>query len=525
MEGMENAWEADPAWPVMAQADGEMLGAQGGDGNTADEGTAAEGEVTADLPKKKIRKARTRKRGGAAAPPTEADAGNQGLPGSAMATGDVEAGQGLQETADAFRDDPRVKFLQEQHQLQLVALEESLASRDAAAEGHAATIKKLTDDLEESQNKLRNAEKAVKIADNFTGDEAARATKEERAFQKYRDEHEETIKAAPATVTALAAARKTVADLTSELKDADDILSSMIAQRDESITECVNLRAANERLESELATSKELVATNAANHDAANSLLADEIAQVHTELEDAFSDMAKDLTMDEKFAYARDLQQKTTRLESTLQDEIEEPEAAEPEVLSFSKITSVETVPVAAVAATAAKKPLKFSAISSVNTPPVVLPAAAAPAAAAKKPMSFSGITSVETAPVAAPVAAAATTKKPMTFSGITSVNTAPVAAAPAAVKKPLAEVIEVTKIVNVPYDRFVDRAVFPWWMLLLLLLGLLACLGGFAALWREQQIWVTANDTAYQRLMGTNQETWLEWIVLGVKDLVLPPI
>ena len=62
MENMENAWDAEPAWPVLVQADGEVLGAQGGVVNTADEGTAAPGEVTA--PRK--RKARTRKRGGAA---------------------------------------------------------------------------------------------------------------------------------------------------------------------------------------------------------------------------------------------------------------------------------------------------------------------------------------------------------------------------------------------------------------------------------------------------------------------------
>ena len=113
-----------------------------------------------------------------------------------------------------------------------------------------------------------------------------------------------------------------------------------------------------------------------------------------------------------------------------------------------------------------------------------------------------------------------------MAFSGISSIETAPGAAPIAAVieePEPIVKIIEI----HTPYDRFVDRfvdrAVVPWGMWLLFLLGMLVCLGNFAALWREQQIWVTANDTAYQRLMGVNQETWLEWIALGVKGLLLP--
>jgi predicted nuclease with TOPRIM domain len=241
---------------------------------------------------------------------------------------------------------------------------------------------------------------------------------EKKSFQEYRDQHDETIKAAPAIATALAEAKKCLADMASELQDATNATIRVNAEKDALALEVTDLRAANERLESEATTSKDLVAASAA----INTRLDEEISNIHSEFEDAFSDMAKDLTMDEKFAYARDLQQQQATLaarlavESTLYDELEEtPEPAE--VLSFSKITSVETPPVPAVVA---KKPLGFSMISSVNTVPVAVPAAL-PAAAAKKSMSFSGITSVQTVPVAAPVAAPPTaeTEKPKVITKI----------------------------------------------------------------------------------------------------------
>jgi hypothetical protein len=502
MDGMGNAWEGDPTatWPVLAQTDGdgETLGAQGGVGNTAVECTAAVvvGEVTADLPPRKIRKPRTRKRGGAAEPPTDADADNQGLPGSFMATDDVEAGQGLQAAADAFKEDPRVALLEQQYQRQLAALERDVALRDAAAERQSIYLKHLEGDHAVCKDDLRKTKGALKTETGYNSQMMRDIHDEKKSFQEYRDQHDETIKAAPAIATALAEAKKCLADMASELQDATNATIRVNAEKDALALEVTDLRAANERLESEATTSKDLVAASAA----INTRLDEEISNIHSEFEDAFSDMAKDLTMDEKFAYARDLQQQQATLaarlavESTLYDELEEtPEPAE--VLSFSKITSVETPPVPAVVA---KKPLGFSMISSVNTVPVAVPAAL-PAAAAKKSMSFSGITSVQTVPVAAPVAAPPTaeTEKPKVITKIIEVHT--------------------------PYDRFVDRAVVLWWMWSLLGLGLLSCFGGFAGLLREQQIWVTANETAYQRLMGVSQETWFEWIIMGVKDLMPP--
>jgi len=556
MERMENAWEPEPAWPEVKETEenGEPLGAQGGVGYTADEGTAAaapaEVKGEGEGPPRRIRKPRTRRGAGerarAAALTALADADNQGLPGSVMATEGVEAGQGLQETADAFWVDPRIQGLQVQHQRELAALEEAVASRDAAAEGREASIKKLEDELAESKVRIRKEENALAIQTQFNDEYQVLLGNEQRAFKKYRDEHEEIIKTAPGNATALAQAQKTLANVTSELKDTADANKQLIAQRDNLMSDIVLLQNANDRLESEVATDRAIIATIA---DTTNNLDA-EIAKVHANFEQAFSDMAKDLTLDEKFAYVREQQEAVAaaRLasESSLHDELEEtPEPAEH--LSFSKIVSVETSPVAAVPAAAAKKPLAFSKISSVDTPPVaaVAPATAAPKkplsfsgttsvetepvalpAAPKQPMSFSGITSIDFAPVAAPVASTpaaapiAAQKKPFAFSGTTSVDTAPIAAPVVAAPGVAPPATKIVKVYT-PVDRYIDRAVVPWWMWLLLLLGLLMCAGGFAGLWREQQIWIAANDIAYQRLMGTSQETWVEWIIMGVEELL----
>lgn len=583
MEREENLWAPEPEWPVPEQRGSETLGAQGGHG-TADEGTAAvvEGEAT-EVPPRRIRKARTRRRGGAAALSTVADsADNQGLPGSVMATDHVEAGQGLQEAADAFRRDPRVVSIEEHHQRQLAALEEDVASRDAAAEGREASIKKLEAELEECKELLRKERNALQTESTFNGDNVVALVQAQRELKQYRDQHEETIKAAPSVAVALAEAKKSLADMSSELQDSMTAYEELVVDRDALAADAAELQGVNERLEAEAADNKATIATSAATKRS----LDDEIAKFHTDFEQAFSDMAKDLTVDQKFAYVREQQEQyilAARLaESTLHDELEKSHDAPPEILSLSKITSVETSPVAAVKAkkpfalskissvdtpsvapvAGAKKPLGFSKNSSVDFAPVPAPAraarqsmslsgvtsvetvpvaavVAAPAVSKRKPLSFSGTTSVEIAPVAAPVAAtsASALKKPLSFSGTTCVNTAPAAASPALAgttesKRPLAadsspkepsKPKEITKIVNVYSDRYVDRAVVPWWMWLLLLLGLLTCFGGFAGLWREQQIWVAANETAYHRLMGASQETWLSWIIMGVKDLIPP--
>jgi hypothetical protein len=508
MDQTHNAWEPEPEWPVVVQENGEVLGAQGVFGNTA---------AAVEVKPGRKRKPRTKKRG---EPATNADADNQGPPGSVMATDNTEAGQSLQEAADAFNDDPRVKNIREQHQSQLTALEEDLATRDATENGHKAAVKKLEEDLANCKNELRISKNAYTTANDMCATTLYDLTREQAAFKKYRDEHDETIKAAPATAAALAEAKKTMTDMSSELTDLSVAKNELSAENDALTEEVAELRTENERLEAEAATSQELIDTSTE----ITTRLDDEISHVHTEFEHTFLDMAKDLTIDEKFAYAREQQQKATlatRLasEATLHDELQEtPQAVPDEIFTFSKITTVETVPVAAVPAVVAKKPLGFSTISTVSTPPVVLPAAAA--AAFKKPMAFSGVTSVETAPIAAPAAALLDTKKkPMTFSGITTVETAPVAAPPAPAPEVITKIIEV----HTPYDRFIDRAVVPWWVLLPASIAVLACLGTSAALWRERQIWVAANDLAYKRLMGTYLETWLEWIVLGMKDLALP--
>jgi hypothetical protein len=66
-----------------------------------------------------------------------------------------------------------------------------------------------------------------------------------------------------------------------------------------------------------------------------------------------------------------------------------------------------------------------------------------------------------------------------------------------------------------------VDRPVVPWWMWLLFLVAMILCASGFAGLLRENHIWIDANDLAYQRLMGAEQETLLASVSMGVQDLL----
>ena len=192
------------------------------------------------------------------------------------------------------------------------------------------------------------------------------------------------------------------------------------------------------------------------------------------------------------------------------------------EVLSISHITSVETVPVAAPITQ--KQPTMsfgFSNVTSIDTPPV----ASAATVTKKKPTAsfgLSNITSVETMPI--PAAATVTQRKPTAsfgLSDIMSVETTPIPAPEAApTEKPAPEIRVQWRTPRTIY-KHVDHAVVPWWMWFLFVLAIATCAAAFAGLLREKQIWFDANDLAYQRLMGAEQETWLQSVGLGVQDLL----
>lgn len=65
-----------------------------------------------------------------------------------------------------------------------------------------------------------------------------------------------------------------------------------------------------------------------------------------------------------------------------------------------------------------------------------------------------------------------------------------------------------------------VPVAVTPRWMWVVFLAIAAACLAAFAALSRERQLWVVANDLTYLRFAGTETEGWVDWFGLGLAVL-----
>jgi hypothetical protein len=431
---------------------------------------------------------------------------NQGVPGSVEGgrpMNETEAGQRQQEEADAFWQEPRVVDLVARHNRE-------------------------NDELRTSHNKLLVdlCDAQTTIAKNL-GDHRAEilrrqnASREEAALS--RDSSDRLDLALEALEKANAAAkadklriqvqqdlieklRKDTTSLSSELTELTDTLHTkhqLEAEKDEAEILTNGLQERIDALESELAL-KETLATE-------NTDLQDQIAEVHSSFEDAFSDMAKGLTIDEKFAYVHEHQKPVLtgrpRIVSTasLHEELddlsdagsEHASAKLKEILSISGITSVETAPVAA--AVTQKQPtisFGFSKLISIDTAPIAAPVAAPVITKRKPTVSFglSNITSVESTPIPAPVAAPA--------------------------EKPAPEIRVQWRTPRTVY-KHVDRAVVPWWMWFLFLIAIVTCASGFAGLLREKQIWLDANDLAYQRLMGAEQETWLRAVSLGVQDLL----
>ncbi|KAM0718582.1 hypothetical protein Q7P37_005652 [Cladosporium fusiforme] len=78
-----------------------------------------------------------------------------------------------------------------------------------------------------------------------------------------------------------------------------------------------------------------------------------------------------------------------------------------------------------------------------------------------------------------------------------------------------------VIKHIPIVKQTVIEVPVTPWWMWLLVIIGTTLCVGAFAGLLREREIWVQANNLAYQRLVGEATEGWVEWVGLGVEELV----
>ena len=461
---------------------------------------------------------------------------NQGLPGSVeggLPMRESEAGQSQQDEEDAIWKDPRIVALIERH------------NRDDDAQRAILADARIGNDrreraLDEKRETIRKQNAAIAQQEALA---AEVSTNFEKALQEARDA-QAAAEDAKAAAEASNKRYKISEDLMTRMRHESVAITSALKEvtaekhrREELFDEagvyCRELEDRINDLESKLAA-QEAVATE-------NTSLKEEIAEVHSSFEDVFSNMAKGLTINEKFAYVREHQNTAptgrSRIASTssLHEELddhsddhhsdagsEQIKAPTREPLTFSGIASVETAPVAvaapaAVTTASAVKPFTFSGITSIETAPVApVVAQVKKPAPMREPFSLSGITSIETAP-AAPVVAQVKKPapgEPLSFSGITSIETAPVAPVVAPIKKPAPEIRWHT------ITEHVDRPVVPWWMWLIFLLAIMACASGFAGLLRENQIWLNANDLAYQRLMGAEQETLLASVSMGVQDL-----
>ncbi|GAB7326701.1 hypothetical protein MBLNU13_g10656t1 [Cladosporium sp. NU13] len=510
---------------------------------------------------------------------------NQGLPGSVeggQPMRETEAGQSQQDEEDEIFKDPRIVALIARHN-----------KYDDAQRAELADCRKSSDfrqrEIDNHKETIRKQKAAIAQQERLAGDVSDDF---ENALQDARDAHaaaEDAKAAAEASnkrfrvsEDLMARMRNESIAITSALKEATEQKHQLEEQFDEAGVYCHELEDRIDDLERKLAA-QQTVATE-------NTTLKEEIAAVHSSFEDVFSDMAKGLTINEKFAYVREHQNTApagrSRIASTssLHEELddhsdagsehskaptrepltfsgtesveiapasEHSKAPRREPLTFSGITVAETVPV--LPATKPTTPLGFSGITSIDTAPaapVVAPvknpapmrelfsfsgitsietAPAAPVVAPVKkpapttgPLTFSGTKSVETAPVApvvAPVEKPAPMREPFAFSGITNIETAPVAPVVAPIKKPAPEIRVQWR--NRYITEHVDRPVVPWWMWLTLLIAIITCASGFAGLLRENLIWLDANDMAYQRLMGAEQETLLASVSMGVQDLL----
>lgn len=457
---------------------------------------------------------------------------NQGLPGSVeggQPMRETEAGQSQQDEEDEIFKDPRIVALIARHN-----------KYDDAQRAELADCRKSSDfrqrEIDNHKETIRKQKAAIAQQERLAGDVSDDF---ENALQDARDAHaaaEDAKAAAEASnkrfrvsEDLMARMRNESIAITSALKEATEQKHQLEEQFDEAGVYCHELEDRIDDLERKLAA-QQTVATE-------NTTLKEEIAAVHSSFEDVFSDMAKGLTINEKFAYVREHQNTApagrSRIASTssLHEELddhsdagsEHSKAPTREPLTFSGTESVEIAPASEHSKAPRREPLTFSGITSIETAP------AAPVVAPVKkpapttgPLTFSGTKSVETAPVApvvAPVEKSAPMREPFAFSGITNIETAPVAPVVAPIKKPAPEIRVQWR--NRYITEHVDRPVVPWWMWLTLLIAIITCASGFAGLLRENLIWLDANDMAYQRLMGAEQEALLASVSMGVQDLL----
>jgi hypothetical protein len=452
---------------------------------------------------------------------------NQGLPGSANnkggPMGGVEDGQRLQEEADRRALEGKTLNMKPSWEADNLLLQLKIQELNKRIDDRDKDVL----DVKEELRKMGNALKQDELTIHEMEIQLEESKKESAASMAEAQTEKQRVTITKGVIEQL---KQEVASVTSKLADTTHEKHQLEADKDEAEVVINGLHERIDALESEV-TSRDAVATE-------NNSLQGQIADVHTCLEDAFSDMAKGLTIEEKFTYLRErqaaaptprprivsgasLHQETDNVSDS--DSCDAP--ALKQTLTFAGITSVETAPIAAIKSTA---PLNYADIISIDTVPISAPAAASSIAAAKPTASleFSDVATIETASTVAPAASPEFTplRTPATRTRLLAMSMSDDAplepvSVKAALPAPAPRVIVKTKRIYI--EKPVDRPVVPWWMWALFLLGIIACIGGFAGLLREKQIWLDANDLAYERLMGGQQETWMEWIGMGIGDLL----
>jgi uncharacterized coiled-coil protein SlyX len=219
---------------------------------------------------------------------------NQGLPGSVeggQPMRETEAGQSQQEVEDEIFKDPRIVALIARHNKNDDVLRAELADCDKSLDFRQREIDK-------HKETIRKQKAAIAQQERLAGDvscEFEKALQEAKDAQAATEASNKRFKISEDLMTRM---RNESIAITSALKEATEAKHQLEEQFDEAGVYAQELEDRIDDLERRVAA-QETVATE-------NTTLKGEIAEVHSSFEDVFSDMAKGLTINEKFAYVRE---------------------------------------------------------------------------------------------------------------------------------------------------------------------------------------------------------------------------
>lgn len=389
----------------------------------------------------------------------------------------VRDGQQIEADAEAS-DATKLQRQLESTRAENIRLYDSLAKLTADLDTANKQLSQLQSDKKEWEQQNNDIDRENKnLAGIATEHENAKDQLEKEVdLLKKRDEDQTKV---------ISQLKEESSKLHSELKDANEGKNAAQTAKDDYESMKSELHARIDELELDAVVMKDVAGDN--------DRLKNEIDTVHSSLEDVFTDMVKDLPLDEQIEYLRDQQsiapigRQQADTNTSLHEELDG--ALENVAENADKTTQTD----------AATMP---QLVNKTTQTSAVLP----------KMVESSTQTSIKKI-------ADSTTQTDAVLPTMVenSTQTDPMPAPPATIK-------EVTKIKRVKeiVSKEVQIPVTPWWVWFVLLLGIVACFGAFAGLWRERQIWIDANDLAYERLAGVNNEGWIRWITLGTEEVVV---